>query len=119
MPPYSRNPSDLGSTNVPGLPRLESCTFTGEYPMARIDFEDAELPVECPLEAFTPLIPHWTRTNPGCRSLCCATASRTPAPPAAKVSIAWSIENPIGTERDAEAKHPGHGRQNDYRESRE
>ncbi|HKT11345.1 MAG TPA: hypothetical protein VJW77_05915, partial [Terriglobia bacterium] len=27
MPPYSRGPSDLGSDNVPGLPRLEDCAF--------------------------------------------------------------------------------------------
>ena len=117
MPPYSVGPSDLGSDNVPGLPRLESCTFTGEYPMARIDFEDAELPVRVALEAFTPFIPldadesglplavlRYRVTNPGASS--------------AKVSIVWSIENPVGMERDGDGNaKSSQGRQNDYRES--
>ena len=116
MPPYSRGPSDLGSDNVPGLPRLETCTFTGEYPRARIDFEDAELPVRVSLDAFTPFIPLdadesglplavllYRVTNPGASS--------------AKVSIAWSIENPIGMEPNSGHSNSGQGRQNDYRES--
>ncbi len=117
MPPYSIGPSDLGSDNVPGLPRLESCTFTGEYPLARIDFEDAELPVRVAFEAFTPIIPldadesglplavlRYRVTNPGASS--------------ARVAIVWSIENPVGMERDGDGNtKSGHGRQNDYRES--
>ncbi len=114
MPPYSRGPSDLGSDNVPGLPRLETCTFTGGYPLARIDFEDPELPVHVQLEAFTPYIPldadesglpmavlRYRVTNPGSAT--------------ARVSIAWSIENPVGLEGGS--TNSGHGRQNDYRES--
>src|SRR5438094_8952446 len=55
-PPYEGE-SGLGSNNVPGLPRLESATFTGEYPFARIEFRDAKLPVKVQLEAFNPLVP--------------------------------------------------------------
>ena len=55
-PPY-QGESGLGFANVPGLPRLESCKFTGEFPLARIDFEDSELPAKVSLEAFTPFIP--------------------------------------------------------------
>jgi hypothetical protein len=40
----------LGFANVPGLPRLESCAFTGEFPLSRIDFHDPELPVHVSLE---------------------------------------------------------------------
>lgn len=40
-----------------GLPRLDSATMYGEYPLVEIDFEDRELPVEVSLEAFTPLVP--------------------------------------------------------------
>ena len=32
--------------NIPGLPRLESCTFTGEYPVAKIAFQDSVVPVK-------------------------------------------------------------------------
>lgn len=116
MPPYSRNPSDLGSSNVPGLPRLESSTFTGEYPLARVDFEDSELPVRIALEAFTPFIP----LEPDDSGLPMAVLRyhvTNPGPMPAKVSIAWSIDNPIGKGAGGSA-NSGHGRQNDYRESK-
>ena len=57
LPPYEGS-SGLGSNNAPGLPRLAGATFTGEFPLARIDFEDPDLPVRVSLEAFTPFIPH-------------------------------------------------------------
>ncbi len=102
QPPYE-GASGLGSQNAPGLVRLDSATFTGEFPLARIDFSDRALPVRVSLEAFTPFIPHepddsglpvailrYRVTNPG----------RT----AAKVSIAWSVDNPCG----------GNGRENQH-----
>ena len=55
MPPFGRGPTDLSWENAPGLPRLESCTFTGEYPMARIDFEDSEGPIGVKLTVCRPL----------------------------------------------------------------
>jgi uncharacterized protein (DUF608 family) len=94
QPPFEGS-SGLGANNAPGLTRLASATFTGEFPLARVDFSDSTLPVKITLEAFSPFIPHepdesglpvailrYRVTNPG-------TAS-------AKVSIAWSIENPTG-----------------------
>jgi uncharacterized protein (DUF608 family) len=94
QPPFTGS-SGLGSDNAPGLTRLASATFTGEFPLARVDFADSALPVKVSLEAFSPFIPHepddsglpvailrYRVTNPGA----------TPA----KVSIAWSIENPTG-----------------------
>ena len=103
MPPYEGN-SGLGIVNAPGLPRLDSATFTGEYPLARIVFSDAALPVHVALEAFSPFIPldaddsglpvavlRYRVTNPGAAS--------------ARVSIAFSIDNPAGD----------HGRSNEYR----
>ena len=94
QPPFTGS-SGLGSDNAPGLTRLASATFTGEFPLARVDFADSALPVKVSLEAFSPFIPHepdesglpvailrYRVTNPGA------------AP--AKVSIAWSIENPTG-----------------------
>ncbi|HEU0141889.1 MAG TPA: GH116 family glycosyl-hydrolase, partial [Bryobacteraceae bacterium] len=55
-PPYEGS-SGLGTANVPGLPRLESAVFTGEYPLARVDFRDRKLPVRVSLEAFSPFFP--------------------------------------------------------------
>src|SRR5206468_9481485 len=57
QPPYEGS-SGLGTRNAPGLVRLASATFTGEFPLARIDFADASFPVRVSLEAFTPFIPH-------------------------------------------------------------
>jgi non-lysosomal glucosylceramidase len=117
MPPYSHGPSDLGSDNVPGLPRLETCTFTGEYPLARIDFDDPELPVRVSLEAFTPVIP-LDADESGLPLAILRYRVANPGAVSANVSIAWSIENPIGMERDGGGPpNSGHGRQNDYRES--
>jgi uncharacterized protein (DUF608 family) len=93
LPPYEGE-DGLGSRNAPGLSRLQSATFTGEYPLAHIDFEDPGLPVTVALDAFSPFIPHvpddsslpvavlrYRVHNPG----------RTPA----RVSIAFSIDNPV------------------------
>ncbi|MGH9158424.1 MAG: GH116 family glycosyl-hydrolase, partial [Vicinamibacteraceae bacterium] len=57
LPPYEGS-SGLGADNAPGLPRLASATFTGEFPLARIDFDDSQMPVDVSLEAFTPFVPH-------------------------------------------------------------
>src|SRR5579875_1947162 len=78
MPPYE-GASGLGSANTPGLPRLATSTFVGEYPLARVDFDDPQLPVKISLEAFTPFI----RLNPtirACPLRCCAIPFPTQAP---------------------------------------
>jgi non-lysosomal glucosylceramidase len=116
QPPYE-GPDGLGSRNVPGLSRLESATFTGEFPLAHIDFEDRSLPVKVALDAFSPFIPHepddsglpvgilrYSVTNPGHE--------------AASVGIALSIENPVNTkeEKDDDARQKSdEGRRNEYR----
>ena len=98
LPPYEGQ-DGLGAGNVPGLSRLESATFIGEYPLAHIDFEDRSLPVRVELDAFSPFIPHepddsglpvailrYRVTNPGLET--------------AAVSIAFSIDNPVNTRGD-------------------
>jgi uncharacterized protein (DUF608 family) len=94
QPPFTGS-SGLGSNNAPGLTRLASATFTGEFPLARIDFADSTLPVKVSLEAFSPFIPH----EPDESGLPVAILRYRVANPGtvpAKVSIAWSIENPAG-----------------------
>jgi len=55
LPPYQ---GDYGVpwSQVPGLPRLAKARFIGEYPFARVFFEDS-IPLEISLEAFNPFIP--------------------------------------------------------------
>ena len=115
MPPYERGPLDLSWENVPGLPRLESCTFTGEYPMARVDFEDSELPVRVYLEAFTPFIPLDAEASGLPVAILRYTVSN-PNPSTAKVSVVFSIDNPVGQEQGVGVDFTGaHGRANQYR----
>jgi non-lysosomal glucosylceramidase len=40
-----------------GLPHMRECTFTGEFPLARLDFSDPNIPLEVSLEAFNPFLP--------------------------------------------------------------
>ncbi|HEV3277556.1 MAG TPA: GH116 family glycosyl-hydrolase [Terriglobia bacterium] len=105
MPPYE-GPSGLGSANVPGLPRLASSTFTGEFPLATVEFEDAGLPVQVSLEAFTPFMP-LDAEDSGLPVAVLRYRVSNPTAAKATVSIAWSVENPVG-----EA-----GRANEYRKS--
>ena len=105
QPPYE-GPSGLGSNNVPGLPRLNSCVFTGEFPLARIDFADDVLPVRVSLEAFSPFIP-LNAEDSGLPVAILRYRVFNPGAKRATVSIAWSVDNPVGKE----------GRTNAFKES--
>ena len=95
-PPYEGE-SGLGASNVPGLPRLASATFTGAYPFARIEFSDAKLPVKVRLEAFNPLVPLDVAASGLPVALLRYTVHNPGAAPA-KVGIACSLQNPVGKE---------------------
>jgi len=89
--------SGLGARNVPGLPRLAHATFTGAYPFARIDFQDAKLPVEVCLEAFNPLVP----LDPEASGLPVAILRYTVKNPGrgpVRVGLAYSLQNMVGKE---------------------
>jgi non-lysosomal glucosylceramidase len=94
QPPFEGS-SGLGANNAPGLTRLTSATFTGEFPLARIDFSDSTLPVKVSLEAFSPFIPHEPDES-GLPVAILRYRVSNPGTTSAKVSIAWSIENPTG-----------------------
>ena len=116
LPPYEGQ-DGLGSNNSPGLSRIKSATFTGEYPLAHIKFEDDSLPVHVDLEAFSPFIPHdaddsglpvailrYRVTNPGLST--------------AKVGIAFSIDNPVKSAGETGPTSAGQdSRQNEYKKS--
>ena len=98
-PPFTGQ-DGLGARNAPGLTRLAAARFTGEYPLARIDFEDPALPVRVTLEAFSPFIPH-EEDESGLPVAILRYRVGNPGPRAASVSIAWSIENPVLPEQNA------------------
>ena len=116
LPPYEGQ-DGLGSNNAPGLSRLESATFVGEYPMAHIDFEDRALPVKVALDAFSPFIPH-DPDDSGLPVAILRYSVTNPGPQPVKVSIAISIDNPVKAKqdsRDAAAERNEEGRLNQYR----
>jgi uncharacterized protein (DUF608 family) len=97
LPPFEGQ-NGLGVRNAPGLQRLDGAVFTGEFPLARIDFSDRKLPVGVALEAFTPFIPH-EEDDSGIPGAVLRYRVRNPGPRPAVASIAWAIENPVGTVR--------------------
>ncbi|QGQ94880.1 hypothetical protein EHS13_08315 [Paenibacillus psychroresistens] len=78
-----------------GLPRLKSSRLIGEYPIARVEFEDNDLPVEVELEAYTPFIPlQADDSGLPCFQLTYKVTNTSEQP--VSVSIAGSLFNPIG-----------------------
>ncbi len=107
LPPYGGS-SGLGTQNAPGLPRLRSAAFTGEFPLARIEFRDADLPVKMRLEAFTPFIPGDADAS-GLPVAVLRYHIANPTAARVKAAIAFSVDNPVGT----------HGRVNEHRSGRD
>ncbi len=95
QPPYG-GASGLGYRNAPGLPRLESAAFTGEYPIARVAFQDRDLPVRVVLEAFTPIVPLDDEAS-GMPVAVLRYRAKNPGRVKATVSIAYSLTNSIGS----------------------
>ncbi len=86
--------SGLGNADVPGLPRVDSVTFRGEYPFAHVDYRDAALPVRVSLEAFNPLIP----MEPDDSGIPCAVFNFTltnPTKHKVDATLALTVRNPV------------------------
>lgn len=93
LPPYEGS-SGLGTGNAPGLPRLRAATFTGEFPLAQIEFRDRDLPVRVRLEAFTPFIPGDADAS-GLPVAILRYRVKNTSGEKAKVSITFSLDNPV------------------------
>jgi non-lysosomal glucosylceramidase len=81
--------------NGAGLPHLHSGTFHGEYPLAWIDFEDPDVPVQVTLEAYNPFIP----ANDQDSSLPAAifhVKLHNPGDTAVRVALAANLYNAVG-----------------------
>jgi uncharacterized protein (DUF608 family) len=102
QPPFEGS-SGLGSNNAPGLTRVAAATFTGEFPLARVDFADSTLPVKVSLEVFSPFIPHEPDES-GLPVAILRYRVTNPGPVRADVSIAWSIENPTGRTKEKDTR---------------
>ena len=116
IPPYEAW-GGLSPDRVSGLARLESATFTGEYPLAKIAFEDRDLPVLVSLEAFTPIIPLDADAS-GLPVAILRYVVTNPASQTVEVSIAFSLDNPVGVGvRGEQRAGIAQKRTSEYRES--
>ena len=95
LPPYEGQ-DGLGSDNAPGLSRLESAIFTGQYPLAHIEFQDHALPVKVELDGFSPFIPH-EPDDSGLPVAILRYQVTNPRQTPATVGIAYSLDNPVKT----------------------
>lgn len=93
-PPHSK-PHGYSPYAGGGLPRMKASRMTGEYPICQIQFEDADLPVQVKLEAYTPFIPLNAEDSgiPG-TILSYRVKNITDRP--VEVTVAGSLINPIG-----------------------
>ncbi|GAA1808364.1 GH116 family glycosyl-hydrolase [Agromyces neolithicus] len=78
-----------------GLPRLDGATMHGEYPIVHVDFDDAALPVEVSLRAFTPLVPLDADAS-GIPAAVLRYRVRNPGPVPVAVSIVGSVSHTAG-----------------------
>jgi uncharacterized protein (DUF608 family) len=115
-PPYAST-AGLGPANAPGLSRLESATFTGEFPLAHIDFHDSRLPVRVSLDAFSPFIP-LDPDNSGFPAAVLRYRVRNPGKTKVTASIAFTLDNPAGRSAAGSVRRAaGDGRSNEFRKS--
>ena len=112
-PPYAST-AGLGPANAPGLSRLQGATFTGEFPMARIDFQDTRLPVRISLEAFSPFIP-LDPENSGLPVAILRYRIRNTSNRQCSASIAFSLDNPVGPRRPDSIRRTNGGKSNEFR----
>lgn len=54
---YTGTGSGVTRLDGSGLSHMRECQFTGEFPFARIDFDDPKMPLQVSMEAFNPFIP--------------------------------------------------------------
>lgn len=116
LPPFEGE-EGLGWRNVPGLSRLKGATFTGEYPLAHIEFEQPELPLRVALDAFSPFIPHMPDDSGLPVAVLRYSVHNSGSAPA-KVGIAFSIDNPVfnGTTGMSAGGVMQESRTNEYRQ---
>jgi len=104
-PPFTSG-QGIRREDVPGLPRMDRARFLGEYPFARVDFEDSQVPLEVVLEAFNPFIP----LNPeesGLPAVILRYRLKNLSRQRVKVTVVGSIMNPVGFDGEGDLNSIG------------
>ena len=108
-PPF-RGGGGSARNSAEGLPRFRNAKFTGQYPFARIEFEDPHLPVSVDLEAFNPFIP--LNVDDSSLPVSVFKYQLTAGNKACEVSLAFSLLNAVGYDGKANldgTRHAGFG----------
>jgi uncharacterized protein (DUF608 family) len=99
-----------------GLPRFRLATFAGAFPFAKIQFSDQDCPLTVTLESFSPFIP-LDADQSGLPIIVLRYRVHNPLISAARVSIGYSLENPIYESEVGQTDDLGSGRANEVRRS--
>jgi uncharacterized protein (DUF608 family) len=99
-PPYTGR-DGIKRTEVPGLPRMETARFFGEYPFARVEMTDGDLPLSVTLEAFNPFIPLDPEAS-GIPAAVIRFRIRNLSSKTVRITVAGSIMNPVGFDGEGE-----------------
>lgn len=119
LPPYTYS-HGIGRERAAGLLRFREAVFTGAYPFATVEFQDAKWPAAVSLEAFNPMIPLDTeRSSLPVAILIYSVRSRAPLP--LDATLAFSFTNAVGYDQNpklANRRSACFGRnRNQYREA--
>ncbi|HEV2437165.1 MAG TPA: GH116 family glycosyl-hydrolase [Verrucomicrobiae bacterium] len=101
----------LQTAGGPDWPRVQKNEMSGEYPLAKLRFQDSELPVQVELDAFSPFVPLDADTS----SLPLALFHfrvHNPTKQAQVVSLGALLLNPVGYDASGEihgTAHPNFG----------
>ncbi|MFP3903404.1 MAG: GH116 family glycosyl-hydrolase, partial [Armatimonadota bacterium] len=77
------------------LPGVAGTEFTGEYPIARVEYLDDELPVDVSLEAYSPMVPLEVK-NSSLPVIVFAFSVRNPTGQPVEVSLLGTLQNAVG-----------------------
>ena len=94
LPPYVEA-RGLRPVRTAGLPRLRDARFIGGYPIANIDFSDADYPLQVSLEAFNPMVPLDSQTS-GLPAAIFIWHLRNPGPKTIDTTVVFSMANAAG-----------------------
>jgi len=95
--------------DVPGLPRMETARFKGEYPFAEIELADSQIPLAISLEAFNPFLPLEPEDS-GIPAVVLRFRVKNTGSTPARITIAGSILNPVGFDGEGQVGGVGHAK---------
>jgi non-lysosomal glucosylceramidase len=85
----------LQTAGGPSWPRVNQIEMTGEYPVARLRFNDPALPVQLEMEAFSPFAPLDTRLS-SVPLAAFVFRVKNPTAQAQTISLGAFMQNPVG-----------------------